>query len=139
MPSMAGYIMTLTSKQEKFAHCVADGMNQSDAYRAAYSAGAMKDSTINVKASELMADGKVSVRVNELRSALADKALWTREDSVRALKDIADGKGSTSKPNEVVAAVKELNAMHGFNAPLDINLGGKVVSVIERRIVRPSN
>lgn len=131
--------MELTPKQEKFAQCIADGMNQSDAYRAAYDAGAMKPSTVNVKASELMADGKVTVRVDQLRKALSDKALWTREDSVKALKEIANGIGVASKPNEVVAAVKELNAMHGFNAPVDINLGGKVVSVIERRIVRPGD
>jgi phage terminase small subunit len=128
--------MELTPKQEKFAQCIADGMNQSDAYRAAYNAGGMKAETVQNKAHVLMKNGEVRARVDTLRGALAEKALWTREDSVRALKDIACG---TGKPNEVVAAVKELNAMHGFNAPVDINLGGKVVSVIERRIVRPTD
>lgn len=111
-------------------------MNQSDAYRAAYNAGGMKAETVQNKAHVLMKNGEVRARVDTLRGALAEKALWTREDSVKALKDIACGIG---KPNEVVAAVKELNAMHGFNAPVDINLGGKVVSVIERRIVRPTD
>jgi phage terminase small subunit len=126
--------MNLTSKQEKFAQCVADGMNQSDAYRAAYSAGGMKDNSVNVNASKLMADAKVSLRVTELRKALADKALWTREDSVLTLAAIA--RNGESKAGEIVSAIKELNLMHGFNAPLDINLGGKVISVIERRIVK---
>tara|TARA_R110000868_G_scaffold411140_1_gene701957 strand:+ start:849 stop:1235 length:387 start_codon:yes stop_codon:yes gene_type:complete len=128
--------MELTPKQEKFAQCVADGMSQADAYRAAYSAGGMKDQVIQNKASLLM-KGEVGVRVEELRKALADKALWTREDSVLTLASIA--RGGESKAGEIVSAIKELNLMHGFNAPLDINLGGKLVSVIERRIVNPSN
>jgi phage terminase small subunit len=115
--------MTLTAKQEKFCQSIADGMNQSDAYRAAYSAGGMKDATINVKASELMSDGKV-----ELRGALATKALWTREDSVTALRDIAQG--SEARANEIVAAIKELNAMHGFNAPTKHELDVKFPRVI---------
>ena len=126
--------MALTSKQENFAQCVADGMNQSDAYRAAYSTGGMKDNSINVNASKMMADAKVSLRVNELRAALADKALWTREDSVKTLAVIA--RGGEAKASEIVSAIKELNLMHGFNAPIDINLGGKVINVIERRIVK---
>jgi hypothetical protein len=45
----------LTSKQEKFTQCVAEGMTQADAYRAAYSAGRMKNETIWSKAAILMA------------------------------------------------------------------------------------
>ena len=129
--------MKLTHKQEKFAQCVADGMTQADAYRAAYSAGKMKADTVQQAASRLMADSKVAARVTGLRDDLAAKALWTREDSVLTLAAIA--RGGESKAGEIVSAIKELNLMHGFNAPIDINLGGKVISVIERRIVRPSN
>jgi murein L,D-transpeptidase YcbB/YkuD len=107
--------MKLTSKQEAFAQAVADGMNQSDAYRSAYDAGKMKAETINSKAYELCKNGQVSARVTSLKQAIADKGLWTRERSVAALAAIADG-GDT-KANEIVAAIKELNAMHGFNAP----------------------
>jgi phage terminase small subunit len=120
--------MTLTAKQERFAQAIADGMNQADAYRHAYNAGNMKADAIYVKASELMASGKVSVRVNELKGKLEAKALWTREDSVKALKSIAEG--SEVKPNEIVAAIKELNAMHGYQAPAKSELtvkGGLVL------------
>lgn len=121
--------MALTAKQEAFCQAIANGMNQSDAYRAAYDAGRMKPDVVNVKASQLMADGKVTVRVSELRDALASKALWTREKSVLGLSGIADDVGS--KPVEIIAAIKELNAMHGFLAPtksevamtVNINLG----------------
>ncbi len=116
--------MKLTAKQEKFAQCVADGMNQSDAYRAAYSAGAMKDTSINCNASKLLSDAKVKQRVDELRKALESKALWTREDSVLGLRAIAAG--SESKAGEITAAIKELNLMHGFNAPTKLDITGNI-------------
>lgn len=119
--------MTLTPKQEKFSQCVADGMTQADAYRAAYSAGAMKPETVQQTASRLMNDRKVSARVTELRRKLEEKGLWTREQSVEVLRDIAQ----TAKPGERVSAVKELNAMHGFNEPTKLNLSGAVATRIE--------
>jgi phage terminase small subunit len=129
--------MTLTAQQEKFCQAIADGMTQADAYRTAYKAGNMKDEVIYVKASELAKDGKVAVRVSELKSVLADAALWTRQDSVKTLKQIAEALGSDSKPNEVVAAVKELNAMHGFNEPVKLDISGKIVHGILK--VPPKN
>lgn len=93
-------------------------MNQSDAYRAAYSAGAMKDTSINCNASKLLSDAKVAQRVDELRKALESKALWTREKSVQVLSEVAD----MGKYQERVSAVKELNSMHGFNAPTKLDV-----------------
>lgn len=127
--------MALTAKQEQFAQCIADGMTQADAYRSAYNAEKMKPETIWSKASELMADGKVAARVALLRSALESKSLWTRERSVKALASIADG--SEAKANEIVAAIKELNLMHGFNAPTKVEVGGSLIHRIERVVIDP--
>jgi hypothetical protein len=119
--------MTLTAKQEKFAQCIADGMNQSDAYRSAYDASKMKAETIQSKACLLMADGKVRARADELKSALAAKALWTREQSVSVLVNVIDD--GDSKGGDKISAVKVLNEMHGFNAPIGINLTGRVETI----------
>ena len=116
--------MKLTAKQEKFAQCIAGGMNQSDAYRSAYSAGAMKAETVQQAASRAMTDSKVSARVATLRAALESKGLWTREKSVTALAGIVDD--GEAKANEIVAAIKELNSMHGFNAPTKHEVTGRV-------------
>lgn len=105
--------MTLTSKQEHFAQCIADGMTQADAYRTAFDAGKSKAETIHKRASELMANGEVAGRVRELKGSLVKKALWTREMSVKALIQAY----KEGRPSDKVSAVKELNAMHGFNAP----------------------
>ena len=129
----------MTPKQEKFAQCIADGMNQADAYRAAYDAEKMKPESIYSKASELMADGKVSSRVQELKEQLSSKALWTRADSVRALQNaisIAENKDNAAG---LVAAIKELNAMHGFNEPSKLELTGGTNNVnrVEFLLVNP--
>lgn len=105
----------LTPKQEKFAQCVADGMSQSEAYRNAFNVkSTTKPESIHQKASSLMADVKVRSRVDELKEKLSEKALWTREQSVKALQNAMRIAEDKDNPTGVVAAVKELNAMHGF-------------------------
>lgn len=111
----------LTARQEKFAQGVAGGMTQADAYRAAYTTENMKQDTIHVKASELMASGKVAVRVAELKGELARKQLWTREKSVKALINAYNVAERQSQSGAMTAAVKELNAMHGYNEPVRID------------------
>lgn len=126
--------MALTPKQEKFAQCVADGMTQADAYRSAFDvATTTKQETIHKRASELMSDGAVSGRVAELRQQLSRNALWTRQNSVQALISVLSNPESQK---DVIAAVKELNAMHGYNAPQKMELGGTLaVQRIERIVV----
>lgn len=115
----------LTAKQEAFAQGVANGLTVSDAYRKAYnSEGTSK--TINEMGSKQLANPKIRARVDELKSKLVAKALWTREKSVQALAAIAEG---ADKPAEIVAAVKELNAMHGFNAPSKMEIEARVARV----------
>ena len=112
----------LTAKQEAFAQAVASGMTQADAYRSAYDCGNSSDEVIWNNASTLMKHSEVSIRVAALKEATSLASLWTRLDSVQALADIA--RGGESKSNEIVAAVKELNMMHGFNAPTKIDVSG---------------
>lgn len=113
----------LTAKQEAFAQGLATGMTQAAAYRQAYpKAQGWKDATVWRKASMLASNGEVQARVEQLRQAVADLNLWTRADSVRVLSEVAAG----DKGVERVSAVKELNAMHGFNAPVKLDVAGSV-------------
>ncbi|RDC59773.1 hypothetical protein HME9302_00968 [Alteripontixanthobacter maritimus] len=120
--------MTLTAKQEGFAQSIADGLTQADAYRANYSAGRMKADSIHVNASKLMADTKVAQRVEQLRADLAEQQLWSRADSVRVLRSIADT--NTGPEAARVSSVKELNAMHGYNEPAKVDLTHKGIGRI---------
>ena len=108
----------LTVKQEAFAQAVASGKTQADAYRLAYNAENMKENSVWTNASKLMSDAKVAQRVEELRKVLEKKELWTREMSVKAL----IGAYKDGNPTAKIAAVKELNAMHGFNAPTKLDV-----------------
>ncbi len=104
--------MKLTPNQEKFCQLVADGNNYSDAYREAYPASQKwKDKTVNESASRLYS--KVSARVETIRGEIAKKNLWTREESVKVLADIAR---QSKREADRIAAIKELNSMHGFKS-----------------------
>lgn len=117
--------MALTPKQEKFAQCVADGMSQADAYRAAFDVGEdTKPESIYPEASKLMANHNIATRVQELKDKLVELSLWKRLDSVQTLADIANSGHEATKDR--IAAVKELNAMHGWNAPQKIEHSGKL-------------
>ena len=116
----------LTFQQENFAQAVAEGKNSSDAYRQTH---AVKSTTqaksVNERASRIMAQDKVKTRVAQLRAELqtesAKKSLWTREMSVRAL--VAAYRQAS--PGVKVSAIRELNLMHGFNAPVETNVNVK--------------
>ena len=126
--------MALTSKQEAFAQALADGLNQSDAYRKAYDANNMKPETVQNSAYKVLKNDEVTARVKELQDTIVSKQLWTREDSVRTLKSVID---DAERLGDKVSAVKELNAMHGFNAPTKSELTidfPKVINVIAGRV-----
>ena len=120
--------MALTAKQEAFAQAVAGGMTQADAYRASYECENSSDKVIHNEASLLMQSRDISVRVAELKEAIAIAAIWTRLDSVQTLADIA--KDAEAKANEKVSAIKELNAMHGFNEPTKVAMSVTVNATV---------
>ena len=112
----------LTPKQEAFAQAVASGLTQSDAYRKAYTVGVnTKPESVNQLASTLMGNAHISSRVEMLKGELSKKGLWSREDSVRALLSVLD---DPDKKTDIIAAVKELNSMHGFNEPVKMEVTG---------------
>lgn len=83
--------MNLTTKQEKFCITyVTEGCSLSDAYRAAYNCEKMKPESVNRKAVELMANGKVSARINELREEARHNAVVTVEEHLRELSRLRD-------------------------------------------------
>ena len=133
---------TLTAKQEAFAQNVASGMTQADAYRAAYNAEKMKPSTVQENASRLMTGSKVAARVKELKDALAKKHLWTREMSVKALVKAYKVAESAGQSAGMTGAVKELNVMHGYNAPIALDLttlGESMQPKIVERVIVDAN
>jgi hypothetical protein len=125
----------LTAKQEAFIDAVASGLDNSAAYRKVYYAEGMKPETVNRAAHSVANNPKIATRIAEIRKEikeeLIEKILWTREDSVKALRSVIE---HPDKPSDIVSAVKELNAMHGFNEAIKIhqtgNDGPRVIEIL---------
>lgn len=129
----------LTAKQEAFCQGIADGLGQADAYRAAYDAEGMKDSTVYPLASKLMKNSKVAARIDELKAGLQQKQLWSREMSVKGLVAAFKVAQSGNNASGMTGAIKELNAMHGFNEPTKVNVSGNVAHQVTRIIIEAAD
>lgn len=79
----------LTVKQETFVQELVKGKSQREAYKAAYNASNMKDSTIDEHACRIFKKDKVHARYIELMSKAASKAVATREEILLELTSIA--------------------------------------------------
>lgn len=118
----------LTVKQENFCNYYIETGNASEAYRRAYSCDKMKDETVNVKASELLNNGKITVRVKQLQDALQKRSDITKDEAVKELSsivrsrvtDVLSAKGMTVRiksieelPDEVVACISSIKKIKG--------------------------
>ena len=141
--------MTLTPKQEKFCQKFVECGNQSEAYRRAYNCKNMKAETINTKAYELMRNGEITARVQELQSKVEKKNILSaqqlQEELTRYILDekeeecivteaIGDGCSQARKiskkvqPKDKLKAIELLCKLAGYNlekgeinAPVTIN------------------
>ena len=108
--------MSLTAKQEAFARAYVETGNASEAYRRTYNVGEKtKPESIWVKASELLANGKVSVRVAELQSAASERTLVTVESLTKELDEarlhaLKDEKGASAAVSAIMGKAK----LHGL-------------------------
>ncbi|WP_311271069.1 terminase small subunit [Sphingobium sp. WCS2017Hpa-17] len=103
----------MTPKQEKFCQLYVELGNASEAYRQSYSAERMKAPTINVKASQLLAQDKISVRVAELKAAHAERHNMTVDDIAKLLKEDRDFARKCETPAAAVSATMGLAKLYG--------------------------
>lgn len=96
--------MALTPKQENFCLAYLETGNASEAYRRSYDAENMKPETINVKACELLQNGKIAERLEELRAPVIAKAQLTVEDLLRELEEARRLAIDTEAPAPAVSA-----------------------------------
>jgi phage terminase small subunit len=75
----------LTPKQENFCLAYIETGNASEAYRKTYNAEKMKETTINRKAKELLDNGKITARLNELRQPIIERHKITVDDLIAEL------------------------------------------------------
>ena len=108
----------LTTKQELFVQQLVAGQSQRQAYRKAFpSAEKWKDSTVDVKASELLQNGKVLVRYRELLKQFSNMALWSREQAFNEYEWLKNQAKDDIKMQGVRQANSNafVNALEGMN------------------------
>jgi phage terminase small subunit len=104
----------LTPKQERFVQAYIETGNATEAYRQAYDAKYMKDSTISVKASELLGNGKITVRLEALNEYHQERHDITVDTLTK--KHIAlYNEHRSSSPSAAVSALKEVAQLHGLH------------------------
>lgn len=106
--------MALTAKQEAFCQAIMSGMSQADAYRKAYDAGNMKAETIQKRASELMGNGEVAGRVQELRAPVVAELQYDLKTAMLEAEDAFKVAKTKENGGAMVAAVTLRAKLNGL-------------------------
>ena len=105
----------LTIKQEKFAQAYVETGNASEAYRTAYPRSQnWKPTSVEVNASKMLADTKVLLRIEQLRSehrARHDVTIDSLTEDARDAIELAKIEGS---PAAYVSAITLIAKLHGL-------------------------
>jgi len=106
----------LTLKQESFCQKYIETGNASEAYRLSYDAENMKTSTINRRASELMANGKITALIDELQARHVSEHNVTVAMLTCELRQAVEMAREERQPSAMVSAVMALAKLHGLIA-----------------------
>lgn len=106
--------MALTPKQEKFCQNIVSGMNNSDAYRAAYNCENMGDPTINNNAYVLMQDNDIAVRIEQLRLPIAERIGMGLENYLKELIELKKNAQADEDHNPAIKAHELVGKCLGY-------------------------
>lgn len=119
----------LTAKQERFALNIVEGMSQADAYRGAYNCKRMSNKTIHEAACRLMADGKISARIAELRAEVASATIMSATQRQEWLTEFIAGAHMAA---DKLRALDILNKMTGeYVQKIDANIDSDITISVE--------
>lgn len=118
---------SLTQKQETFCQAYIETGNASEAYRTAYAADKMKAEAIHVKASELLSNGKVAVRVAELQAEIKQRHNVTVDSLIKELEEARQSAltAETPQSSAAVAATMGKAKLTGLDKQI-VELHGSV-------------
>lgn len=115
--------MTLTPKQEAFAHAYIETGNASEAYRRAYQASNMSNEAIKVEACRLLASPNVALTVDKLKEGATQRHRMTVDDLLRELEEARCVALNQEKPQAgaAVAASMGKAKLLGLEAPSKVD------------------
>jgi phage terminase small subunit len=103
----------MTPKQEKFCQLYVELGNASEAYRRSYDAASMSTASVNRKAKELLDNGKIAARLDQLRTTHAKRHAVTVDDIAQMLREDREFARQHAKPSACVAATMGLAKLYG--------------------------
>lgn len=126
----------LTEKQERFIQNIVKGMTNREAYKDAYNTSRMSDAAIDVEATRLLKNPKVTLRQKELVDMMAKESVMTAQERLEYLTNLIKGK---EKEQILTQAGLLVDMPADFNAKLkaiDImnKMQGKYVTKVEGNI-----
>ena len=139
--------MSLTTKQEIFVQRLIEGYSQREAYKFAYNCEKMKDESIDIEASKLFNNPKISLRYQELLDEYKEKAKWNRSKAEEKLmwlldksqEDIECRGLKQANSNSMLNTIKELNTLTDLypkkNKEEDANLEDREAEKIANAIL----
>ena len=139
--------MSLTTKQEIFVQRLIEGYSQREAYKFAYNCEKMKDESIDIEASKLFNNPKISLRYQELLDEYKEKAKWNRSKAEEKLmwlldksqEDIEYRGLKQANSNSMLNTIKELNTLTDLypkkNKEEDANLEDREAEKIANAIL----
>lgn len=133
----------LTAKQEEFVQNLINGASQREAYRKAYNADNMKDSTIDSKACNLFKKDKVRARYDEIQSRMRErqetKTILTAEERMEWLTGVVNGEileevvikegdklVSVMKPVKIDTRLKALDTLNKMDGNYKTSIEGSL-------------
>lgn len=97
-------MIELTPKQEAFCLAYIETGNASEAYRQAYETEDMKSETVHRKAKELMDNGKITARIEELKAEHSERHKLTVDDLLKELEEARLLAKEKENPNAMTQA-----------------------------------
>lgn len=95
--------MNLTPKQDNFCRLYIELGNASEAYRQSYDAEDMNDHTVNRKAKELLDNGKIAARLEQIRSDHMKRHNLTVGDLLKELEEARQAALGAENPQSSAA------------------------------------
>ncbi|HEX7386256.1 MAG TPA: terminase small subunit [Castellaniella sp.] len=104
----------LTQKQEAFCTEYIETGNASEAYRRAYSASKMSPGSVNVRASQMLSNRKIAVRLQELRKPVVEAAQMTLEGHLQRLEELSIAAEKAEQYGPAIKAEESRGKAAGF-------------------------
>lgn len=126
----------MTTREHAFALRILAGDGPLKAYDAAGYSQNSKPPVRSVRASELLKRPTIANFIAAERQKQTDKALLSRDEKRKILRDIA--KAKNGKPTDKVRAIMVDNIMTGDNAPQQVNVFGlsDLLTLVRRKSVQ---